>query len=109
MYQQLLTRPSLLLFYVPPCGGGGQTKCKHVINAAGSFRATCCNIWVECAECHAEQTNHPLVVGSEMVFACKACKKSFKKDLRHFEEEDESCPFCGNCFVTAAKLGEEEA
>jgi|TARA_B110000091_G_C13644856_1_gene402810 tRNA G26 N,N-dimethylase Trm1 len=36
------------------------------------------------------------------VFACKMCKKCFRKDMTQFEEPDEYCPHCGNCFVVEA-------
>ena len=42
--------------------------------------------WFECAECHAETADHPLLQSFEMTFACKKCKKVFRKDAREFEE-----------------------
>lgn len=33
--------------------------------------------------------NHPLSKAIEMVFACKQCKKVFRKDMKDFEETDE--------------------
>merc|ERR1711865_414479 len=41
-------------------------------------------------------------IGTEMVFACKLCKKCFRKDMTQFEEPDEYCPHCGNCYVVEA-------
>jgi len=38
-----------------------------------------------------------------MVFACKKCRKVFRKDAQEFEESDEFCPFCDNHFVLEAK------
>ncbi|KAI5304233.1 hypothetical protein KEM56_006710 [Ascosphaera pollenicola] len=38
----------------------------------------------------------------EMVFACKKCKKCFRKDVSEFEESDEYCPHCDNHFVIDA-------
>ena len=37
-----------------------------------------------------------------MTFACKKCKKCFRKDAREFEEADEFCPNCDNHFVLDA-------
>jgi hypothetical protein len=37
-----------------------------------------------------------------MVFACKKCKKCFRKDSREFEDSDEYCPHCDNHFVIDA-------
>ncbi|KAI4740447.1 hypothetical protein E4T50_09120 [Aureobasidium sp. EXF-12298] len=39
----------------------------------------------------------------EMVFACKKCKKAFRKDVQEFDESDEYCPHCDNHFVLEAK------
>lgn len=36
-------------------------------------------------------------------FACKKCKKAFRKDAAVFEESDEYCPHCDNHFVLEAK------
>lgn len=38
-----------------------------------------------------------------MAFACKKCKKCFRKDSREFEDSDEYCPHCDNHFVIEAK------
>ncbi|KAI4138556.1 MAG: hypothetical protein LQ341_004614 [Variospora aurantia] len=35
-------------------------------------------------------------------FACKKCKKCFRKDAREFEDCDEYCPHCDNHFVLDA-------
>lgn len=40
---------------------------------------------------------------TEMVFACKKCKKTFRKDAETFEESDEYCPHCDNHFVIEAR------
>lgn len=61
--------------------------------------------WFDCAECHAEQEDHHLLRKTDMVgrmqyifmvilminmrlqtFACKKCKKCFRKDTREFED-----------------------
>ena len=39
---------------------------------------------------------------SNQVFACKKCKKAFRKDGETFEESDEYCPHCDNHFVLEA-------
>lgn len=31
-----------------------------------------------------------------MIFACKKCKKCFRKDMNEFEDSDEYCPHCDN-------------
>ena len=38
-----------------------------------------------------------------MTFACKKCKKCFRKDASEFEEADEYCPHCDNHFIIEAK------
>lgn len=38
-----------------------------------------------------------------MIFACKKCRKCFRKDAREFEEADEFCPHCDNHFIIDAK------
>jgi uncharacterized CHY-type Zn-finger protein len=42
--------------------------------------------WFDCAECHAEQADHPLTQTFDMTFICKKCKKAFRKDAREFED-----------------------
>jgi acetyl-CoA carboxylase beta subunit len=37
-----------------------------------------------------------------MVFACKKCKKCFRKNMDEFEESDEYCPHCDNHFLIEA-------
>jgi DNA-directed RNA polymerase subunit RPC12/RpoP len=39
----------------------------------------------------------------EMIFACKKCKKTFRKDMRDYDEVDEYCPHCDNHYVIEAK------
>ncbi|TVY50951.1 Uncharacterized protein LCER1_G006916 [Lachnellula cervina] len=75
---------------------------KHILNAQVSIRAPCCRKWFDCAECHLETEDHPLLQRTEMVFACKKCKKAFRKDGQEFEESDEYCPHCDNHFVLEA-------
>ncbi|KAG9659215.1 hypothetical protein KCU64_g3996, partial [Aureobasidium melanogenum] len=79
----------------------GQSK--HILNAQVSIRSPCCRKWFDCAECHAESETHNLKPTLEMVFACKKCKKAFRKDVQEFEESDEYCPHCDNHFVLEAK------
>ncbi|PNY28227.1 Uncharacterized protein TCAP_01849 [Tolypocladium capitatum] len=38
-----------------------------------------------------------------MTFACKKCKKCFRKDAQEFDDSDEYCPHCDNHFVIDAK------
>ncbi|KAK3071731.1 hypothetical protein LTS18_014796 [Coniosporium uncinatum] len=75
---------------------------KHVLNAQVAIRSPCCKKWFDCAECHAETEQHPLAKQTEMVFACKKCKKCFRKDAAEFDESDEYCPHCDNHFVIEA-------
>ncbi|KAI4236610.1 MAG: hypothetical protein LQ349_002432 [Xanthoria aureola] len=37
-----------------------------------------------------------------MTFACKKCKKCFRKDVEKFEDCDEYCPHCDNHYVLEA-------
>mmetsp|Transcript_67805 Transcript_67805/g.93893 ORF Transcript_67805/g.93893 Transcript_67805/m.93893 type:complete len:85 (+) Transcript_67805:157-411(+) len=45
---------------------------------------------------------------TDMVFACKKCKKVFRKDVSEFEEADEYCPRCDNQYIIPAKTPETE-
>jgi len=38
-----------------------------------------------------------------MTFACKKCKKCFRKETQDWDESDEYCPHCDNHFVIDAK------
>ncbi|KAL9042683.1 MAG: hypothetical protein Q9180_000428 [Flavoplaca navasiana] len=58
--------------------------------------------WFDCAECHAEQEDHSLLQQLDMTFACKKCKKCFRKDIENFEDCDEYCPHCDNHYVLEA-------
>ena len=84
--------------------------CKHILNAQVSIRAPCCKKWFDCPECHDEywQGDHELMKTMEFVFACKKCKKVFRKDVSEFEEADEHCPHCDNHFIIEAKTPETE-
>ncbi|KAJ1923564.1 hypothetical protein IWQ60_005789 [Tieghemiomyces parasiticus] len=77
--------------------------CKHVLNAQVAIRAPCCRKWYDCAECHADASDHNLRKTNEMVFACKKCKKVFRKDMSDFDDSDEYCPHCDNHFIIDAK------
>ncbi len=93
--------------------------------------------WFDCADCHHEAEDHPLLQSFDMVssismegsalaitslqtFACKKCRKCFRKDTQEFEDRsggrkrccsheltrtvsDEYCPHCDNHFVLDAK------
>jgi len=76
--------------------------CKHILNAQVAIRSPCCRKWFDCAECHHEQENHPLLQRNDMTFACKNCKKCFRKDAQDFDECDEYCPHCDNHFIIEA-------
>ena len=73
---------------------------KHILNAQVSIRAPCCKLWFDCAECHAETQDHRIAKTTEMAFACKKCKKVFRKDMTEYDESDEYCPHCDNHFVS---------
>ncbi|KAM0436865.1 hypothetical protein ACHAPT_002578 [Fusarium lateritium] len=77
--------------------------CKHILNAQVAVRSPCCKKWFDCVECHTEQESHPLAQTFEMTFACKKCRKCFRKDVQEFEEADEYCPHCDNHFIIEAK------
>lgn len=84
--------------------------CKHILNAQVAIRAPCCKRWFDCAECHKEQCpDHPIRKSTEMVFACKKCKKVFRKDMTDFDESDEYCPYCDNHFVIPAVTPESKS
>ena len=53
----------------------------------------------QCPQCHAEQMEHPLRRDIEMIFACKKCKKTFRKDMTVYDDSDEYCPHCDNHYV----------
>ena len=74
--------------------------CKHVLNAQVSIRAACCGRWYDCPLCHDEEEEHTWKLENEVIFACKTCKKAFRKDIQQFEESDEYCPHCANHFGT---------
>ena len=38
-----------------------------------------------------------------MVFACRKCRKVFRKDMIDYDECDEYCPHCDNHYVITAK------
>ncbi|KXN67177.1 hypothetical protein CONCODRAFT_87117 [Conidiobolus coronatus NRRL 28638] len=82
--------------------------CKHIRNAQVSIRSQCCRQWFDCSQCHSEQTDHKLRKTFELVFACKACKKVFRKDSRDLDETDEYCPHCDNHYVVPAELPESQ-
>eukprot|EP00824_Muranothrix_gubernata_P005415 TRINITY_DN16984_c0_g1_i1.p1 TRINITY_DN16984_c0_g1~~TRINITY_DN16984_c0_g1_i1.p1 ORF type:complete len:133 (-),score=26.90 TRINITY_DN16984_c0_g1_i1:24-422(-) len=82
--------------------------CKHVLNAQVSIRAPCCRRWFDCPVCHEETADHPLLKTTEMVFACKKCKKVFRKDITTFEEADEYCPHCDNHYILPAETPESK-
>ncbi|KAJ1984034.1 hypothetical protein H4R33_004529 [Dimargaris cristalligena] len=77
--------------------------CKHILNVQVAIRAPCCRKWFDCAECHTDTTDHPLRKTDEMVFACKKCKKVFRKNMSDFDESDEYCPHCDNHYIIDAK------
>ena len=80
--------------------------CKHVLNAQVSIRAACCGRWYDCPLCHDAAEEHGWKLDKEVVFACKACEKAFRKDIQQFEESDEFCPHCANHFVVEAETPE---
>jgi uncharacterized CHY-type Zn-finger protein len=81
--------------------------CKHILNVQAAIRAPCCKKWFDCSECHNEVEDHEIKKTTEMVFACKKCKKAFRKDMLTFEEADEYCPFCDNKYIVDAVTKED--
>jgi len=82
--------------------------CKHILNAQVQLRAQCCKRWFDCAECHQEVSDHPILKTNELVFGCKKCRKVFRKDATQWEEADEFCPGCDNHFYIEAQTKEQE-
>jgi len=84
--------------------------CKHIMNAQVAMRAPCCKKWFDCPECHFDMfgEDHELEKTTELVMACKKCKKVFRKQIEEFEEADEHCPRCDNHYVIEAKTPETE-
>jgi uncharacterized CHY-type Zn-finger protein len=89
--------------------------CKHILNVQAAIRAQCCKKWYDCSECHNEVSDHELKKSTEMTFACKVCKKVFRKDMLMFEgtfwltlESDEYCPHCDNKYVLDAVTKEDK-
>ena len=83
---------------------GVEAMCKHILNAQVTIRYYDGN-WYDCPLCFLDENQlYPDMqrIGTEMVFACKLCKKCFRKDMTQFEEPDEYCPHCGNCYVVEA-------
>ncbi|KAH6563311.1 hypothetical protein BASA61_009891 [Batrachochytrium salamandrivorans] len=76
---------------------------KHILNAQVSVRSPCCKKWFDCPECHEETSDHELRKTKEMIFACKKCRKTFRKDLSEFDDTDEYCPHCDNKYIIDAK------
>lgn len=79
--------------------------CKHIINAQVSVRAPCCRGWFDCPQCHEETVagSHALSKTTELCFACKKCRKVFRRDLTDFDpDSDEYCPHCDNRFILPA-------
>ena len=85
-------------------------KCKHIINAQVAIRPPCCKRWFDCSECHFEvyEDDHELEKSMEFVFACKKCKKTFRKDVTEYEDADEYCPHCDNLYVIEVKTTQTE-
>eukprot|EP00766_Chilomastix_caulleryi_P000513 gnl/Chilomastix_caulleri/1501.p1 GENE.gnl/Chilomastix_caulleri/1501~~gnl/Chilomastix_caulleri/1501.p1 ORF type:complete len:128 (+),score=17.05 gnl/Chilomastix_caulleri/1501:16-399(+) len=83
--------------------------CKHILNTQVAIYAPCCRKWFECAECHNETETHPILRRTEMVFACKKCKKTFRVDLTDFDpESDGFCPKCDNKWYVEAEVPADE-
>lgn len=48
-------------------------------------------------------TYTPFANSLPQIFACKKCRKTFRKDATEMEESDEYCPHCDNHYVIDAK------
>lgn len=82
--------------------------CKHILNVQAAIRSQCCKKWYDCSECHDQVNDHKIKKTTDMIFACKKCKKVFRKDMLTFEEADEHCPFCDNKYVLDAVTKEDK-
>ena len=80
--------------------------CKHILNTQVAVRAPCCKKWFDCPECHEEKEDHELERTTDMVLACKKCRKVFRKEMENYEKADEYCPSCDNHYVIEAKTKE---
>ena len=55
--------------------------CIHIPNAQVSIRTFCCRKWYDCSECHDANEEHDIAKRMEMIFACKKCRKTFRKNM----------------------------
>eukprot|EP00002_Diphylleia_rotans_P012424 TRINITY_DN242_c0_g1_i10.p1 TRINITY_DN242_c0_g1~~TRINITY_DN242_c0_g1_i10.p1 ORF type:complete len:135 (-),score=19.79 TRINITY_DN242_c0_g1_i10:687-1091(-) len=84
------------------------SPCSCIIqNCQVSIRATCCQRWFDCPDCHKESSDHELAKSAELILACKKCKKVFRKNMAEYDETDEYCPGCDNHYVIEAKTPQE--
>lgn len=78
--------------------------CKHIPNVQTQVYAPCCKKWFDCAQCHAEQEDHPIQKSDEVILVCKKCKKVFKIRYSEFDPEaDGYCPRCDNHWYIEAE------
>ncbi len=83
--------------------------CKHILNAQVQIRAACCKKWFDCPECHLETEDHEIFRTTEIIMACKKCKKVFRKEMTgEMDEADEYCPRCDNHYVIPAQTPEQK-
>lgn len=71
----------------PKCSSGHQGS---LLQEVSPMHLPC--RWFDCPQCHAELEDHNLKKMMELTFACKKCKKVFRKDINDFDEADEYCP-----------------
>ena len=67
--------------------------CKHILNAQVTIRYYDGN-WYDCPLCFLDENGtYPDMsrIGTEMVFACKVCKKCFRKDMRSSRPDSTAC------------------
>ncbi|KAH8591464.1 hypothetical protein B0O99DRAFT_690552 [Bisporella sp. PMI_857] len=79
--------------------------CKHIPEVEVAIFAPCCRKWFECADCHRDTQDHPILKKDEIILMCKKCKpnRAFRKDASNFDESDEYCPYCDNHYVKEIK------
>lgn len=85
------TSPRSLYLFLPSCAPDAHSL-PPTLSLAPALR-------IQCPECHAEVSDHPLAKTTEMAFMCKKCRKAFRKDMSKYEEADEYCPHCDNHYV----------
>jgi len=72
------------------------------------MQAPCCNIWIECSECHDEKADHQFKFHKCVKLTCKNCRKRFDRDFEMFSEKDRFCNFCDTQWCMAGETPESK-